>query len=262
MILKVNKDLKSQFWEYVSYEESINIFIIGDVESYGFDTEFQEVWFQLDNEKNITSLILRYYSSLIIYSYKNDFDVDELIEHINSLDIKVINGKKSVIDKLIGKYTNFKYKKESYFCSLKNISNMDFSNMDNYKIEEALTADLEDIYSLLSEIEDFKLDNYVELKKHQLKTNSARVYLIKENNKVISTCATGIENSFLAMVNAVATDEKYRNRGLATYIVYKISKHLLEEGKTPCLLYCNKEVSNIYRSIGYREEDKWVMIYK
>ena len=47
MITKVNGDLEKAFWEYVSHEERINLFIIGDVENYGLETDFQEIWLQM-----------------------------------------------------------------------------------------------------------------------------------------------------------------------------------------------------------------------
>lgn len=262
MILKVNDNLKRRFWEYVSYEESINLFIIGDVENYGFDTDFQDVWFQIDENDNITSVILKYYSSLTIYSYKNDFDINELILHIKDLNIKAINGKKSVIDRLTSKYKDFREKKECYFCSLKKINEIDFDNAQKYKIEKGEIGDLEDIRRLLSKNKDFNLKDYIQSKTHQLKTKSARVYFIKEEEKIVSTAATGIENSFLAMINAVATDKSYRKKGLATYIVYNLSKNLLEEGKSPCLFYHNEEAGNIYHKIGYEQQDNWIMLFK
>ena len=262
MILKVNDDLKKRFWEYVSHEESINLFIIGDVESYGFDTDFQEVWFQVNEKDNITSVILKYYSSLIVYSYENNFNIDELIKHIDNLDISIINGKKSVIDRLISKYKKFKSKKECYFCSLKKLEDIDLSRMSHYKIEEASIDDLNKVYNFLSNIEDFDTDNYIESKTHQLKTNSARVYYIKEEKKIINSVSTGIETSFLAMLTGVATNKMYRNKGLATYSVYKLSEELLSEGKTPCLFYSNLESGSIYHKIGYKQEDNWIMLFK
>ena len=51
MITKVNESLEKAFWEYVSHEERINLFIIGYVENYGLYTEFQELCFQIQNEK-------------------------------------------------------------------------------------------------------------------------------------------------------------------------------------------------------------------
>ncbi|MDX5713262.1 hypothetical protein SIK47_19580 [Clostridioides difficile] len=47
---------------------------------------------------------------------------------------------------------------------------------------------------------------------------------------MISTVSTGMETSFLAMVVSVSTDKRYRGKGLASYMVYNLSKELLLEG--------------------------------
>ena len=261
MITKVNESLENAFWEYVSHEERINLFIIGDVENYGFETDFQNVWFQMDNEK-IVAVMLRYYKSLIIYSYENDFNVDEIIDHINSLDIKEICGKKLVIDKLLTKYKDFKKCKETYFCSLKNLNEIDILNLKDNKIEKADVSDLEQLNEFLCNIEDMYAEDYIESKTKQLKEKNARIYFIKQDNKIVSTTSTGIETSFLAMVCGTCTDADYRNQGLATLMTYTLSKELVNEGKIPCLFYSSEVAGRIYKKIGYEIDDNWSMLLK
>lgn len=261
MIVEVNENLENKFWEYISYEEGINLFILGDVENYGFNTKFQKVWIQL-NEEKITSVILRYYTSLIIYSYKNNFNILELINHINSLEIDNISGKKEVIDRLLSVYTEFKIKKESDFCSLKKINNLDFSNIKHYKIEKAKLDDLEKIFKLLNSLEEFVMSDYIKAKTIQLKTDSGRIYIIRQDKEIIATVSTGIETSFLAMISDVFTHKKYRNKKLASYIVYTLSKELLSEGKTPCLFYSNEIAGKVYKNIGYKKDNTWSTLIK
>lgn len=260
MILKVNDKFKRKFWEYVSHEECINLYIIADVESYGFETEFQNVWMQIDDNEDVTSVMLKYYKNLIVYSYKNNYDLQEMICHIKNLDIEYINGKKSVIDKLITQYLDYRDKKEGLFCCLKNINDLDFSDIDNCRVHKADVKDLKNIYNLLCEKESYNLDEYLQSKSYQLKTNSCRIYYIKKDNELVSTCSTSVENDFLGMLNGLKTKHEYRKQGLATYIVYSISKSLLSEGKYPCTIYYDKESEKVYKKIGYEIEDRWIML--
>ncbi|SCG98010.1 MULTISPECIES: GNAT family N-acetyltransferase [unclassified Romboutsia] len=261
MITKVNESLEKAFWEYVSHEERINLFIIGDVENYGLNTEFQEVWFQICNEK-IAAVMLRYYKSLVIYSYENDFDVDEMISHINTLDIKEISGKKSVIDKLLDGYEDYKEFKETYFCSLKSLNNIETLVGTENKIQKAEVKDLEELNKFLSQIDGMHAPDYIPSKTKQLNEKNTRIYFVKDNDKIISTVSTGIETSFLAMICGVGTDINYRNKGLATYMVYTLSKELFNEGKVPCLFYNNEYAGRIYKKIGYEVDDKWSILLK
>ncbi len=58
-------------------------------------------------------------STLIIYSFKNNFDIGEMKNHIKDLDVESISGKKCVIDRLISKYKDFYEKLDNKFCVLK-----------------------------------------------------------------------------------------------------------------------------------------------
>ncbi|MGL5330756.1 MAG: GNAT family N-acetyltransferase [Peptostreptococcaceae bacterium] len=263
MITKVDESLEKSFWEYISHEESINLFIIGDVENYGLETEFQEIWFQIENEK-IVLVMLKYYRSLVIYSYENDFNVEEVIDFINQLDIKQISGKKSVIDKLIGKYRDYKKCEITNFLTLKKLNEINFLDIESKIMQKANEYDLEELNTFLSSIEEIHSKDYIKSKNMQLKDKSSRIYFIKENDKIISTISTGIESSFLAMICDVGVDKEHKNIESITYMIYTMSKELVKEGKMPCLFYKNKDrlVGEIYEKIGYEKLDNWSILLK
>ncbi len=108
-------------------------------------------------------------STLIIYSFKNNFDIGEMKNHIKDLDVESISGKKCVIDRLISKYKDFYEKLDNKFCVLKEIKEIDFSNMKEYKIENAQEKDIDEIGKLLNR-SDYKVSkNYIEERKEHLK---------------------------------------------------------------------------------------------
>ncbi|HGT1576814.1 TPA: GNAT family N-acetyltransferase [Clostridioides difficile] len=261
MIVKIDNTLEKEFWQYVSHEESLNLFIIGYVENYGFSSQCQDIWSQVE-DGNITSIILKNKSTLIIYSFKNNFDIGEMKNHIKDLDVESISGKKCVIDRLISKYKDFYEKLDNKFCVLKEIKEIDFSNMKEYKIENAQEKDIDEIGKLLNR-SDYKVSkNYIEERKEHLKEGNVRAYFIRNDDTMISTVSTGMETSFLAMVVSVSTDKRYRGKGLASYMVYNLSKELLLEGKVPCLFYNNDVAGKIYHNIGYKEINEWTILFK
>ncbi len=62
------------------------------------------------------------------------------------------------------------------------------------------------------------------------------------------------------MVVSISTDKRYRGKGLASYMVYNLSKELLLEGKVPCLFYNNDIAGKIYHNIGYKEVNEWTIL--
>lgn len=84
MILKLNDRHKDIVLNYVGKEPSINLFIIGDIEQYGFDKDFQEVWGSFDEKNNLTGVLLRYNNNFIPYIENLNEDVSEFKKIIKS----------------------------------------------------------------------------------------------------------------------------------------------------------------------------------
>ena len=87
-------------------------------------------------------------------------------------------------------------------------------------------------------------------------------YYIEENGSIISTAATTAETTINAMVIGVATIKKARNKGLASKIMIHLIKEYLTKGKYLCLFYDNPAAGVIYKRLGFKEIDMWVMANK
>ena len=68
MIRPLREQDREQLMQYIQVEPSLNIFIIGDVEKFGFDESFQELWGDFDAEGYFQGVLLRYRNNFVIYS--------------------------------------------------------------------------------------------------------------------------------------------------------------------------------------------------
>lgn len=77
MIRKLsNADFKT-LMDFVRKEKEWNIFIIGDILSFGFDSPVVEVWGEFDViSGNLKAVLLRYRRDLIFYSNSDSWDID------------------------------------------------------------------------------------------------------------------------------------------------------------------------------------------
>ena len=108
MILKLKDEHRDIVLNYVAKEPSINLFIIGDIEQYGFDKDFQEVWGNFDDENNLKGILLRYTNNFIPYIENLDEDVSEFKEIISSYKgEKFISGKDTIIEKFKDVLNNY-----------------------------------------------------------------------------------------------------------------------------------------------------------
>ena len=102
MIIKLNDTYHSKAINYLKKDKDFNLFIIGDIERYGYDNYFLDIWASIDKKGNIEGILLKYFEYLIFYS-QGKFNIDEFAKFINNLNYIEISGKLDVLQKLEGK---------------------------------------------------------------------------------------------------------------------------------------------------------------
>lgn len=260
MIRKLGEMDRDRLMDYLKPEKEVNLFMIGDLENYGFEKGFQEFWGEFDKEGNLTGVLLRYYSSFILYT-RFPCSYEKFSDIIKSYDsVKVISGKQEIIEKLEPHMDLTKIQKRiSYLCKL-DMLNQSCTPPCSYKILPITPGDIDAVIEMLEDIEEFSnVSANRESFLLEIEKGACRGYIIKDGDKIVSTARTAAENSFSAMVVGVATRKEYRRRGLASACMYRLCRDLLAEGKTPCLFYHNPEAGRIYKRLGFREIGKWVM---
>ena len=260
MIRKLEEKDRKETLDFLSEEPSINLFAIGDIESFGFNEDFQDVWGEYDDYK-LTGVLLRYNQNFIPYWKKDNFNPDKFKDIIRNSPIKgrMMSGKKIIMENFESIFDNFK-KRETYFCELKKAEKL---VDDTFEVKIAKISDKNRIPKFINSIKEFNNspNTTPEQFEKKLLTNSGKSYYIENSNgEIISIAQTTAENSFSAMVVGVATRQDYRKKGLVSKCMSKLCFDYLQEGKTLCLFYDNPEAGKIYKRIGFKEIEKWIMI--
>ncbi|WP_042272849.1 GNAT family N-acetyltransferase [[Clostridium] dakarense] len=262
MIRKLKEEDRKITMDFVSKKPSINLFIIGDIENFGFDSEFQEVWGSFDENNNIVGVLLRFNENFIPYYEDSNVDIDGFKKIIAShKNTKLISGEKSIVSDF---YDVFESKKEknSYFCEMINSKKL-LSWDENVKI--ASKNEAKGVYDLIDTIDEFKDTPNTPIKDiiRKIEDKSGRIYYVENDNKeIISVAQTTAENTKLAMVVGVATKKEYRKQGLVSKCLSRLCNDLLKEDKTLCLFYDNPKAGKIYHEIGFETIGKWTMLIK
>lgn len=261
MIRKLVEKDREEVLQFLKRENALNLFIIGDIENFGFYTDFHELWAQLDLNNSYKAVLLRYFNSFVFYAKDDDFDVVSFANIIkNYKDSNSLSGKKSVIDPF-EEYIDFNKSRNQFFTELKTKKGLLPIDV-KLNIQRATIKDCEELYKLRRSIEEFSEFPFsLEAFKKTFKTNTGRTFYIREDNRIVSSASTTAENSSSAMIIGVCTLKEYRNRGYATACITALCNELLEEGKSLCLFYDNADAGGIYQRIGFREIGMWCMKY-
>ncbi|CEQ21362.1 GCN5-related N-acetyltransferase [[Clostridium] sordellii] len=258
MILKLNDRHKDIVLNYVGKEPSINLFIIGDIEQYGFDKDFQEVWGSFDEKNNLTGVLLRYNNNFIPYIENLNEDVSDFKKIIKSYKgNKFISGKSDIIEKFKDILNDFE-EKYMYFCQLKEKSKL-LKWDDSIKV--ATEKDASRIHELIDTIDEFSVQDSVKEIEEKIRDNNKVVYYIEnEKKEIITVSQITAENSKSAMVVGVATRKDYREKGYMSKCLSKLCSDFIDKNKSLCLFYDNPKAGSVYKKIGFEEIGTWIML--
>ncbi|MBW7652273.1 GNAT family N-acetyltransferase [Anoxybacillus sp. ST4] len=257
MIRKLSEADHDVVFSFLKQEPSLNLFIIGDIEAFGYEQEFQELWGDFDENSRLRAVLLRFYDSYIPYA-PGDFDIDGFAEVMRNASHPVrLSGKTELVAKFepllpLGK------KRVTYFCECNEIIFPE--EQSRYEIKQATVDDVDRILELRSRITEFSvLPSSRDMLVKSLETNTGRVYYIEEDGCMVSSVATTAENTLSAMVVGVCTHPDYRQKGYASEIMKRVIQDYVRAEKTLCLFYDNPNAGRIYKRLGFYDIGMWTM---
>lgn len=264
MIRKLNEADREPLMKLLSKEPALNLFIIGDVENFGMQQDFMELWGEHDAQTGVLkAVLLRYYGGFLPYA-DGPFDAEGFAALLrNAQAAEMISGSTEVVRAFDG-IVPLKEEKQMLFAELKEMNDeIRQAATGVADIQKAAVHDVEAICTLTDQIEEFSssaADSRTSLYK-SLESGTGRTYFIEQEGKVIASASTAAENSLSAMIVGVATHPEHRGRGLATRVVAKLCGDLLADGKSLCLFYNNPQAGLIYQKLGFRDIGSWTMMY-
>ena len=261
MIRKLNKDDHESVMELICHKPAENLFIIGDIEAYGYDSDIQEIWGQFQNGRLI-AVLLRYDLNYIPFSEQH-YDVKGFAEIINRNPEKIeISGLKHLIEPL-QKLINRDVRKlsETYYAKCTGLN----YEVDEERIKRAnylMPSEYQENVEMLQSIPEFSTGNFsVEARERAEKFKTGRTYIVRnEQGTMVASASTTAENSQSAMIVGVGTRPGFERRGFATLCMEKLCSEILAEGKSLCLFYDNPAAGKIYKRLGFTDIGLWTMI--
>jgi uncharacterized protein len=240
-------------------EKEYNLFILGDIENYGYDKDFQKLWGEFDSSGALLAVLLKYHASFIFYSREN-FDVEAFSILMKNEGFRYLSGCAEIIEKF-SSTIDFKSQKNDYFCKMDKDSFKPFETNNNVNTLNDLSLELivDGVLELFTHVEEFENHAAREVIHQTFFDRTGRVFFIKKNGIFISMAQTSAENSSSAMVVSVCTHPEHRFKGYSSACLIKLCKTLLDEGKTLCLFYDNPAAGTIYKRLGFYDIGSWSM---
>lgn len=265
MIYRCTEEDRGKILEYIAKEPEMNLFVFGDIESFGVDKDPVCVRIFKNAEGDWDALLLQYFDNFVLYSQNAHYDVAAVVNYLKQQQFSCISGKLELLQPLAPYLT--KCTLQPTYMSRCNQVCMDEVHAlpENVTIRAMMPADFDELMELLSGIKEFAqsyTDPEKSWKEKQVNyEHGSLTYGVYRDGKLVATAATTADNSQSAMVVAVATQPGERGHGYATAAVAKLCADSFEAGKQfLCLFYDNPGAGRIYRRIGFEELGQYAML--
>lgn len=262
---KCNETEQEKIYRCIALEPEINLFIYGDLETYGFSSPQVSVYVEDDGSESYDSLVLRYFDYYIIYSQHENYALEPVIDFFRGREnVESISGKMEILKPLVSYFPKFQFT-TSYMCRCNSIAPINPTS-EHTAIQKLIPEDAPKIVELYVQIEEFA-SNYrgkEDEKAEEIRSNLSDggiAYGVFEGHKLVSVGYTSGANSKSAMIIGIATLPGFRKKGFASLVVQMLCQESFEEGKDfLCLFYHNPEAGRIYHKIGFQEVGQYATL--
>ncbi|WP_438348859.1 GNAT family N-acetyltransferase [Paenibacillus sp. FA6] len=262
MLGKCDSSWKSAILEYIGADYSKCLYLYINLNKYGFDTDFFNVWVSLDDNNRIKGLLAKYYTGIHIYCKSSDliFNIGDVTKFINDNQPSIVTATGDII-KSIQDYI------PDYSAEYGSVGQIKVNpGIDENDVEVASLNDMHEIARLL--IEDDGLGGHYDvlLLEHQLKERYVdgfgRNYILKKNDKLISHCATYAQTNDIGVTSGVYTKPEERGNGYASQVYCKLCSDLLKEGKEVFAYFYTRQAHQMHKKIGFEVISSWAKLVK
>ncbi|SDQ20813.1 GNAT family N-acetyltransferase [Carnobacterium viridans] len=256
MIYKCDESKREDVLNFLYQDPSVNLFAIGDIETYGVEHFDVDVWAYVNNKDDIIGVLVRYKENLMPIHGRDFEGFDTFLPLIQSLSPMYISGNEEVIAQYEEEFTEYE-KEETFLAECKELE------MESPLLQQVVPLDKEAIQSYIDFLKEMgmKHEQTIEEIANDLDLNKNGIQVIKdENGKIISSGRIAIETKLSGMILAVGTIESYRKQGYATAVVSALVSYCNRENKTACLFYSNPDAGRLYQHLGFKDTQKWIML--
>lgn len=261
MIRQLTKEDDEISFALVSKKPAENLFIIGDIEAFGFEESFQKLWGEFDENGELKAILLKFHDNYIPYA-SNEFDAKGFANIINEdPEFRILSGLEHLTKEIEPYIHRSQSKKRTlFYAKLEKLNqvtpSLPFSEVKQLTVEEI--PRLVELYKEIPEFDNAQRNGAAGHKK-SMEKGVAHTYYMERNGKLVSAASTAAENSQSAMMVRVCTHENYKRQGMATTVLLKLCSDMLKTGRTLCLFYDNPDAGTIYKRLGFQDIGMWTI---
>jgi Predicted acetyltransferase len=265
----LTKDIP-EILDYVSLDPEINLFITGDIGSFGIDGRHVRVKGFRQENGALAGVLLRYMDRNYIFYSRHGTVPSELIASVVRMDnpsLKgvCVSGKSSLINS-IAPFLPELHEEVTMMARCNEVKALPPSSSAEVRLLSEI--DFDDYLGLIDNIAEFASfrheESYDEQKDSWLasKKRGSATYGVYEKGLLVAIASSTADTAESAMLVGVCTREGYRCRGYASMAVNALLRDRFAKGKKfLCLFYDNPLAGAIYHRFGFVDIASYSMLH-
>lgn len=264
------KDIK-EILSYVSLDPEVNLFITGDILSFGIDGRHVRVKGLRDEKENLAGVLLRYMDRNYVFYSRLETLPGELIaraikEDNASLQGVCLSGKSSLI-RVIAPFLPELHEEATMMARCNEIKALAPSSpaAEVRLLGEKDFDSYAELIDGIAEFASFRQRQTREEQKDAWMAGSKRgsvTYGVFEKGLLVAVASSTADTADSAMLVGVCTKEGYRCRGYASIAVNALLRDRFAKGqKFLCLFYDNPQAGVIYHRFGFVDVASYSMLH-
>ncbi len=154
MIRKLTVSDNEEVMALLKPEATLNLFIIGDIENFGYESDVQDLWGEFDSEDKLHALLLRFDTFFLPYSKDANFDAKAFSEIIAKHDTYEVSGISRVTKELEPFLPELAEKKTRHlFCECEHVNRISVNQ--DVIVRTAVAEDVAPIIKMRKHIKEF-----------------------------------------------------------------------------------------------------------
>lgn len=260
MFIKATEADRAALLAYCGREPHANLFLIADIQNFGFGQPFQQVWKQLAADGGLVGVLLRYYENYLYYSHSEGPHVAEAGQQLAAQDAKLVSAKPALLGSIRPALHGRFEQHDRLLCTLERT---DALLPDPEGLMEATVDDATELAAAYQQIEEFHslylggVGTLAETIRNRIASGEGRHWFLRRKGRVACHANTTAETEKSGVVGGVFTLPAWRKQGLAAGIVSAACRSLLGRGKTPALFFDNPEAGRMYYKLGFVHTGAW-----
>lgn len=188
------------------------IYMYIDIKKYGLKNSAMKVWYDNDENGQLNIVVMKYHTSISLYSNEDDRDLKGVIELIKEYSPNSISAKKVFIEKIYFEMADVYDVMYGHILQL--VKYPDFKK--DYIVETAQDKDMLEIAKLV--VSDVQIGAYYDVNdlaeqfKERRHSGMGRNYIIRENGRIVGHIATYAELDNIAVASGLIADPSYEGR--------------------------------------------------